>query len=72
MNSSVQNVLPVENVSSIDNASSVQETTLEGMLKAKYPNLKYHVFLMQAVVIGEQEMIIHIIYFIKMILIQKH
>ncbi len=44
MNSSVQNVLPVENVSSIDNASSVQETTLEGMLKAKYPNLKYHVF----------------------------
>ena len=44
MNSSVQNVLPVENVSSIGNASSVQETTLEGMLKAKYPNLKYHVF----------------------------
>ena len=44
MNSSVQNVLPVENVSSIGNASSVQETTLEGMLKAKYPNLKYRVF----------------------------
>ncbi len=35
---------PSQTVAPVEGTTEIQETTLEGMLKAKYPNLKYHVF----------------------------
>ncbi len=41
---SIKFVSPTQKVTPTQTITPTKETTLEGMLKAKYPNLKYHVF----------------------------